>query len=126
MSDADSFSDREMQLSPRESDPEYLWDAIEILKQKKDQYLIKWSGLDPKTGKPWPDSWTNKSDCTYDLIQTWEEKRAQKKKEEMLQRKGVFLCIGGLSKFTTHKPKKMPRRVIPPSLRAPRRQHLAG
>ncbi|KAJ7149135.1 hypothetical protein C8R46DRAFT_843381, partial [Mycena filopes] len=48
-----------------------LYDAIEILKEKKGQYLVKWAGFDPKNGEPWPDSWTNKRDCTDDMVQAW-------------------------------------------------------
>ncbi|KAJ7182857.1 hypothetical protein C8R43DRAFT_15141, partial [Mycena crocata] len=84
MSDADivEVSDRETSFSSHESDAEHLYDAIEILKEKKGQYLIKWDGVDPATGKPWPDSWANKRDCTDDIVATWKLKKAQKKKEQ--------------------------------------------
>ncbi|KAJ7444575.1 hypothetical protein B0H11DRAFT_2088738 [Mycena galericulata] len=80
MSDVE-ISDRETSFSAHESDAEHLYDAIEIKKERKGQYLIKWDGLDPD-GKPWPDSWANKRDCTDDIVQAWKLKKAQKKREQ--------------------------------------------
>ncbi|KAF7369229.1 Chromo domain-containing protein [Mycena venus] len=87
MADPDviEISDRETAFSSHESDEDHLWDAIEILKERKGQYLIKWAGVDDN-GKPWPDSWANKHDCTDDIVQAWKWKKVQKKKEAM-QRK---------------------------------------
>ncbi|KAJ7040971.1 hypothetical protein C8F04DRAFT_1253477 [Mycena alexandri] len=73
-------------FSSHESDAENLYDAIEILKEKKGLYLVKWAGFDPKTGEPWPDSWTLKRDCTDDMVKAWKVKQAQGKKNG-LQRK---------------------------------------
>jgi hypothetical protein len=97
MSDAEIIvSDRETPFSDRESDQDQLWDAIEILKERKGQYLIKWAGVDPN-GKPWPDSWTNKRDCTDDIVASWKFKKAEAKLAAD-KRKGAFtsLCPGSL------------------------------
>ncbi|KAJ7779186.1 hypothetical protein B0H16DRAFT_808323 [Mycena metata] len=70
-------------FSSHESDAENLYDAIEILKEKRGLYLVKWAGVDPKTGEPWPDSWAHKRDCTDDMVKTWKLKQAQKKKDSL-------------------------------------------
>lgn len=102
MSPADiiDISDRETSFSSHESDAEHLYDAIEILKEKKGQYLIKWDGVDPE-GNPWPDSWTNKRDCTDDIVAAWKLKKAQKKRQSG-QRKCTCLDVLCLWKFTIH------------------------
>jgi hypothetical protein len=33
------------------------YEAINILDQKGDRYLVSWSGIDPNTGKPWEPTW---------------------------------------------------------------------
>ncbi|KAJ7312957.1 hypothetical protein DFH08DRAFT_435378 [Mycena albidolilacea] len=83
MADVIEISDRETPFSSHESDEDHLWDAIEILKERKHHYLVKWAGVD-EHGKPWPDSWANKRDCTDDMVQEWKRKKAQKalKKKE--------------------------------------------
>ncbi|KAJ6598199.1 hypothetical protein DFH09DRAFT_54629 [Mycena vulgaris] len=73
-------SDRETAFESHESDAENLYDAIEILKESKGQYLIKWDGVD-SNGRPWPDSWANKRDCTDDMVAAWKLKKAEKKKK---------------------------------------------
>ncbi|KAJ7584077.1 hypothetical protein C8J56DRAFT_728414, partial [Mycena floridula] len=48
-----------------------LWTVIAITQEKGKKYKVKWEGTDPKTNKPWPESWVAKSDCTPDLVQEW-------------------------------------------------------
>ncbi|KAF8176325.1 hypothetical protein K438DRAFT_1770532 [Mycena galopus ATCC 62051] len=100
-SDVIEISDRETPFSPHPSDEEQLWDTIAILKEKKGQYLVKWAGVD-KQGKPWPDSWVHKRDCTDDLVQAWKRQKAQKKKETA-QRKGGFSDVHSILQYT-HSP----------------------
>jgi hypothetical protein len=73
------ISDRETVFSAHESDDEKLFEAIEILAERKGQYLVKWAGVDNKTGKPWPDSWSNKRDCTDDMVIAWKLRKKQQK-----------------------------------------------
>ena len=56
------------------------WPALEILNERKYDYLVNWDGVDPETGRPWTPSWTRKSEVTEDLIEAWEAKKLAKKK----------------------------------------------
>ncbi|KAJ6618209.1 hypothetical protein B0H10DRAFT_1795962 [Mycena sp. CBHHK59/15] len=85
------LSDRDTQFSSHESDAEHLYDAVEIVAEKRGLYLVKWDGVDPTTGKPWPNSWTHKRDCTDDLVQAWKLKQSRKRREAQ-QRKGMHTC----------------------------------
>lgn len=49
------------------------WDAVAIVGERRTQYSIKWAGIDPKTGKGWPDSWEPKGNATGALLDEWEE-----------------------------------------------------
>lgn len=71
------------QFVPQEDDAEVLWEVIEITaeKEKSKLYRVRWAGTDPKTRKPWPQSWVPMHDCTDDLVRTWKRKQASKKKE---------------------------------------------
>ena len=73
-------SDPETQFIPQEDDDETLWEVIEITAEKKKLYKVRWKGIDPKTKKPWPQSWVPKHDCTDDLVRDWKLRQAQKKK----------------------------------------------
>ncbi|KAF8876922.1 hypothetical protein BD779DRAFT_1804118 [Infundibulicybe gibba] len=75
-----SISERETQFIPQEDDDENLWEVIEITAQRKDQYRVRWAGLDPKTKQPWPLSWVPRHDCTDELVLKWKLKQAKKKK----------------------------------------------
>jgi hypothetical protein len=68
-----------------EDDGRTLWEAIEITGEKPGFYKIRWAGIDPDTGKPWKQSWSEKEDCTEGLIREWEHKQAAKASE----RKGM-------------------------------------
>ncbi|KZT09582.1 uncharacterized protein LAESUDRAFT_511729 [Laetiporus sulphureus 93-53] len=70
----------ETQFIPQENDDEQLYDAIEILAERGNQYKVRWDGVDPQTGKPWAPSWVGKHDCTDNLIYEWKVKQARKKK----------------------------------------------
>ncbi|GLB40913.1 hypothetical protein LshimejAT787_0901280 [Lyophyllum shimeji] len=69
------------QFVPQENDEEVLWEVIEITAEKPKFYKVRWAGVDPKTGKPWPQSWVEKRDCTDDLVLEWKRKQALKKKK---------------------------------------------
>ena len=73
-------SDPETQFISQEDDDETLWEVIEITAEKKKLYKVRWKGIDPKTQKPWPQSWVAKHDCTDDLVRDWKLRQAQKKK----------------------------------------------
>ncbi|KAF8066608.1 hypothetical protein FPV67DRAFT_1198503 [Lyophyllum atratum] len=70
------------QFVPREDDEEVLWEVIEITAEKPKAYKVRWAGVDPKTSKPWAQSWVEKRDCTDDLVLEWKRKQALKKKKE--------------------------------------------
>ena len=69
------------QFEPLPDDSDTLWNVLEILKENKQRYLVKWEGIDPETGKPWRHSWVPKSDCTDDLIREWKITKAKKAKK---------------------------------------------
>jgi hypothetical protein len=72
-------SSQETQFVPQENDDEVLWKVIEITGEKDKFYKVRWEGDDPKTGKPWPQSWVPKHDCTPDLVKAWKVTKALKK-----------------------------------------------
>ncbi|KAF9033744.1 hypothetical protein BDZ89DRAFT_1062839 [Hymenopellis radicata] len=37
-------------------------------------HQVRWAGLDPATGKPWPQDWVPKKDVTSDLVDAWRAK----------------------------------------------------
>lgn len=43
--------------TPRDSSQESWWEAIDIIDQKGDRYLISWAGINPNTGKQWEPTW---------------------------------------------------------------------
>jgi hypothetical protein len=73
-------SDEEEEVEGSEPGEDGYWPAIEILKERKHDYLVNWDGIDPETGRAWTPSWTNKAVVTEDLIEVWEAKKAAKKK----------------------------------------------
>lgn len=75
-------SDGEEQAGEAEPGEDGYWPALEILGEKKYEYLVNWDGTDPETGRPWPPSWTRKTEVTDDLIEAWEGKKAAKKKKK--------------------------------------------
>lgn len=75
-------SERETQFVPQEDDAETLWEVIEITAEKGPAYKVKWAGLDPKTRKPWAQSWVPKRDCTDRLVMEWKRKQTLKKRRE--------------------------------------------
>ena len=81
---AESQSESEGQrrrFKPRDDDDETLFEVIEITGETKDKYRVRWEGNDPKTKKPWPQSWVPKWDCTDDIVLIWKtEKKKQKER----------------------------------------------
>lgn len=72
--------DEEAQVEEAEPGEDGYWPALEILNERKHDYLVNWDGIDPETGRAWTPSWTRKSEVTEDLIEVWEAKKALKKK----------------------------------------------
>ncbi|KAK1230159.1 hypothetical protein PQX77_006753 [Marasmius sp. AFHP31] len=73
------ISDFETQFVPQENDDETLYRVIEITEEdtRRKRYKVRWAGNDPKTKKPWDQSWVKKSDCTNDLVMEWKRKKAR-------------------------------------------------
>ncbi|KAJ8468385.1 hypothetical protein ONZ51_g9676 [Trametes cubensis] len=63
------------------------YEAIDIVAERKGMYKVRWGGVDPKTGKPWEDSWVSTRDCSKQLIASWKEQQAAKKKAQAQRRK---------------------------------------
>lgn len=81
-----SDDDEEKVEGPEPGEDGY-WPALEILNERKRDYLVLWDGTDPETGKAWEPSWTSKTEVTEDLIEVWVAKKAAKKKKN---RRGVL------------------------------------
>jgi hypothetical protein len=84
---AESQSDSEVLVSdwsqwfePREDDSEMVYEVVEITGETQDRYQVCWNGEDPKTRKPWPQSWLPKEDCANDLVLMWNSKRPKRKR----------------------------------------------
>jgi hypothetical protein len=70
----------EDQLEESEPGEDGYWPALEILNERKHDYLVHWDGVNPETGRAWTPSWTAKTEVTEDLIEAWQAKKAAKKK----------------------------------------------
>lgn len=75
------ISEPDTQFVPQEDDDEILWEVIEITAEKPKTYKVKWAGINPKTKKPWAQTWVSKHDCTDDLVHAWKVKQAKAKKK---------------------------------------------
>ena len=73
-----SLSSPSQKFQPQEDDEETLWEVICITGEKEGKYKVQWKGLDPKTQKPWAQSWVKKSDCTDDLVLEWRRLKKEK------------------------------------------------
>jgi hypothetical protein len=87
--------DDEAQVEEAEPGEDGYWPALEILGERKRDYLVNWDGIDPETGRAWAPSWTQKSEVTEDLIEVWEAKKALKKKGG---RQGVLDSVWPMNK----------------------------
>lgn len=80
--------------STNEFDEEQDWDVEAILDQrgkgKNLRYLVKWAGVD-KSGKPWPNDWVPKSDCSDELVAAWEGSRGRSKSTDAMSNIGTKL-----------------------------------
>lgn len=81
------YSDEEEQVEVAEPSEDGYWPALEILNERRHDYLVNWDGIDPETGRAWTPSWTKKTEVTEDLVEAWEVKKAAKKK---YNRRGVL------------------------------------
>lgn len=77
----------EEQVEGTEPGEDGYWPALEILNERKHDYLVNWDGINPGTSRAWSPSWTRKTEVTDDLIEVWEAKKAAKKKTN---RRGVL------------------------------------
>jgi len=68
------FSDTLQPFEPCEDDDETSYEVVEITGETKGTYKVCWKGNDPKTRKPWPQSWVPREDCTDDLVRIWNGK----------------------------------------------------
>ncbi|KAH0578883.1 hypothetical protein H2248_003075 [Termitomyces sp. 'cryptogamus'] len=73
--------DIQSQFVSQEGDEDVLWEVVEITSEKGRFYKVRWAGVDPKTNKPWAQSWVQKSDCTDDLVHEWKRRKSKKKKK---------------------------------------------
>ncbi|KAI0756801.1 hypothetical protein C8Q80DRAFT_57114 [Daedaleopsis nitida] len=64
------------------------WDVVEITDERRGLFKVKWAGVDPATGKSWPQSWVKSGDCTEDLIVDWKRKQRIKKEAAARRKSG--------------------------------------
>ncbi|KAG6332666.1 hypothetical protein ID866_6420, partial [Astraeus odoratus] len=84
--DIGTISEFETQFVSQADDEELLYEVEEITAERGNKYKVRWAGVDPATGKPWPQDWVNKRDCTDSLVMEWKKKNARKKKEASKKR----------------------------------------
>jgi hypothetical protein len=92
-----TISSPSQKFVPQEDDEETLWEVICITGEKNGLYKVRWKGVDPKTRKPWPQSWVRKSDCTDDLVREWRRQKKEKEKakgERTIRDKSYVLMAG--------------------------------
>lgn len=89
-SEESTEGDSESQFIPQPDDDETLWEVIEITQEKSKEFKVKWKGVDPKTGRPWPQNWVPKKDCTDDLRRAWRKQLALKKEAAKGKGKGAY------------------------------------
>lgn len=69
----------ETQFRPTSDAGETLWIVEAIVDERgprqEGDYLIKWAGTNPETGKAWEPSWEPKGNCMDACIQEWKEKK---------------------------------------------------
>lgn len=65
---------------PQSNDQELLWTVLAITDERKGKYKVKWAGINPETGRPWPQNWVPRADCTDDLVAEWKRKKAAKQR----------------------------------------------
>lgn len=70
----------ETQFVPQSNDEELLYEVEEITAERGNKYRVKWAGVSPVSGKPWPQDWVDKSDCTTSLVAEWKAKKKVKKR----------------------------------------------
>jgi hypothetical protein len=75
----------------KSSSQDNYWEAIEILDQKGDQFLVSWAGIDPETGKQWEPTWVRI------LAVSWADNRNH---EKIVQ--GLFSKPGDLSNYSDY------------------------
>ena len=67
---------------PSDSDSEQLYEAECILDERrvrgKLQYLIRWKGIDPKTGEEYPDEWQPAENANEALLASWIREKASR------------------------------------------------
>lgn len=73
-------SSPDMRFVEREGDSQDLWEVLEIVAEKENQYRVRWAGFNPETNEPWPLDWVPKEDCTDPLVLAWKRKKAEKRK----------------------------------------------
>lgn len=86
-----ALSQEQGQFSPHSSDAEgdNVYPVECVVAQKGHRYKVRWVGVDPETGEPWPDSWVTRSDITDDVVQEWKIKQ-KVKKLRLGKNKGMF------------------------------------
>ncbi|KAI0328156.1 hypothetical protein GY45DRAFT_1326691 [Cubamyces sp. BRFM 1775] len=87
MSDDDSHSGASLFEEDDAQSSDDWYEAIDIVAEKRGMYKVRWGGVNPETGKPWPDSWVPKKDCSDTLIKSWKAQQAEKKKAQAQRRK---------------------------------------
>lgn len=63
----------ETQFVPQPGDSQAMFEALEIIDERTNQYLIRWAGEDPVTGLPYKPTWEGKNGATPLLVQEWKK-----------------------------------------------------
>jgi hypothetical protein len=79
---------------PRDDDDQTLHIVIKITGETTQYFRVMWAGDDPKTGKPWKQSFVPKDDCTDDIVDAWNKEKKAKAQQCMLilySNSGLFM-----------------------------------
>ncbi|THH14768.1 hypothetical protein EW146_g5603 [Bondarzewia mesenterica] len=85
---SDDGSSSQTHFVPGPNDKDELYEVIEITGEKPGYYRVKWAGFDTKTGKPWPQDWIPRRDCTDDIVADWKKKKAKKEQQKLAKKTG--------------------------------------
>ncbi|CDZ98766.1 Chromo domain/shadow [Phaffia rhodozyma] len=74
--------EEEAEAEEDNSDQGDMFQAVRIIKQKRNKFLVEWAGIDPRTNKPWEPTWEPYDHCNVLLMEEWELLKASKAEEE--------------------------------------------
>ena len=96
------------------------WEADCILDERghsggNSEYLVKWKGRNPSTGKPYEPSWEKKSGCSKGLVNHW--KKSKKEHPDIIGKAGADMESKSKSRKRKKNSAALPKSTIAPAKR---------